>query len=54
MQENWVPSLVWEDPLEKGVATPSNILAWRIPMDRGFWQLYKVHGVSKSWRGLSN
>ena len=31
MQENWVPSLVWEDPLEKGVATRSSILAWRIP-----------------------
>ena len=31
MQETWVPSLVWEDPLEKGKATHSNILAWRIP-----------------------
>ena len=28
------------------MATPSNILAWRIPMDRGAWQAI-VHGVSK-------
>ena len=27
----WVRSLGWEDPLEKGMATPSSILAWRIP-----------------------
>ena len=31
MQETWVGSLGWEDPLEKGKATHSNILAWRIP-----------------------
>ena len=31
LRETWVPSLVWEDPLEKGKATHSNILAWRIP-----------------------
>ena len=31
MQENWVPSLSWEDPLEKGMATHSSISAWRIP-----------------------
>ena len=30
MQETWVQSLAQEDPLEKGVATHSNILAWRI------------------------
>ena len=29
MRENWVQSLGWKDPLEKGKATPSNILAWR-------------------------
>ena len=29
--ETWVPSLGWEDPLEKGMATDSGILAWRIP-----------------------
>ena len=31
MQETWVLSLGWEVPLEKGKATHSNILAWRIP-----------------------
>ena len=31
MQETWVQSLGWEDPLEKGKATHSRILAWRIP-----------------------
>ena len=31
MQETWVQSLVWEDPLEKEMATHSNILAWKIP-----------------------
>ena len=37
MQETWVQSLGWEDPLEKGMATLSSILAWRIFMDRGAW-----------------
>ena len=37
MQETWVLSLGWEDPLEEGMATHSSILAWRIPMDRGAW-----------------
>ena len=27
----WVQSLGWEDPLEKGMATNSSLLAWRIP-----------------------
>ena len=31
MRETWVRSLGWEDPLEKGTATHSSILAWRIP-----------------------
>ena len=31
MQETWVRSLDWEDALEKGVATHSSILAWKIP-----------------------
>ena len=30
-QETRVQSLLWEDPLEKGTATHSSILAWRIP-----------------------
>ena len=31
MRETWVRSLSWEDPLEKGKATHSSVLAWRIP-----------------------
>ena len=31
VQETWVPPLGWEDPLEKGMATHSSILAWKIP-----------------------
>jgi len=31
MQETWVRSLGWEDPGEKGKATQSSVLAWRIP-----------------------
>ena len=35
MRETWVWSLGWEDALEKGAATHSNILAWRIPWIEG-------------------
>ena len=31
MWETWVQPLGWEDPLEKGMATHSSILAWRVP-----------------------
>ena len=31
MQETWVQSLDWEDPLEKGMVTHSSILDWEIP-----------------------
>ena len=37
MQEVWVQSLGREDPLEKGMATHSSILAWRIPPDSSPW-----------------
>ena len=47
MQETWVQSLSWEDPLEKGKATYASILAWRIPKDRCTWQA-TVRGVAKS------
>ena len=47
MQETWVQSLGWEDTLERGMATHSSILAWRIPMDRGAWQV-TVHEVAES------
>jgi len=45
--ETWVISLGWEDPLEEGVETHSNILAWRIPIDRGIWPA-TVLGVASS------
>ena len=47
MQETWVRSLGWEDPLEKEMAIHSNILAWRVPMDRGAWKAI-VHVIAKS------
>ena len=48
--ETWLQSLGWEDPLEEDMATHFNILAWRIPKDRGAWWA-TVHGVTKSPRG---
>ena len=53
MWETWVRSLGWEDPLEESMATHSNILAWRIPMDRGAWWA-TVQGVSKNQTVLSD
>ena len=47
MQETWVQSLCWEDPLEAGMATPSSILACRIPMDSEAWPA-TVQRVAKS------
>ena len=41
VQETWVQSLGWEDLLEKGKATHSSILVWRIP-----WTI--IHGVAKN------
>ena len=45
-QETWVRSLGWDDPLEEEMKTHSSNLAWRIPMDRGAWQV-TVHGATK-------
>ena len=53
VQETWVLSLGWEDPSEEGIETHSNILAWRIPMDRGAWWA-TVHGLAKRQTWLSN
>ena len=52
MQETCVPSLSWEDPLEKGMATHSSILAWRIPWTEEPGGLHTVHEVAKSWTQL--
>ena len=43
MQETWVRSLGWEDPLAKGKATHSSILPWRIP-----WIIYSPWGRKES------
>ena len=53
IQETWVRSLGWEDPLEEGMGTHSSILIWRIPMGREAWQA-TVHGVAKSRIRLSD
>ena len=54
VQETWVPSLGQDDPLEKGVATHSSILAWRAQWTEEFGGL--AHRVTKSqtqWKRLS-
>ena len=43
MRETWVCSLGWDDPLEKGTATHSSILAWRMP-----WTIYSPWGRKES------
>ena len=47
MWETWVQSLGWEDPLEKGTATHSSVLAWRIPWTEEPGRL-PVQGVTES------
>ena len=44
VQETWVRSLGQEDPLEEGMATPSSILAWRIPQTEEPGRLYSPWG----------
>ena len=46
MWETWARSLSWEDSLEEGMATHSNILAWRIPWTEEPGGV-TVHGVTK-------
>ena len=48
--ETRVRSLVWEDPLEKGKATHSRILAWRIPWTVQSMGLHRVgHTFTQTW-----
>ena len=54
MQETWVWSLCWKDPLVKDMATYSSILAWRIPWRESPYWWATVHGVAKSQTRLSN
>ena len=46
MPDTWFRFLGWEDPLEKGIATRSSILDWRIPWTGVCWAI--VHGVAES------
>ena len=46
MQETWVQSLGWEDPLEKEMAAHSSILAWRIPWTEKPGRL-SIHRVTR-------
>ena len=50
MQETWVQSLGWEDPLQKEMATHSSILAWRIPemAEPGGLPFMGSHGVGQT------
>ena len=48
MQETRVQSLGREDPLENGMATPSSILAWRIPWTEGPGGLQSMEGHKES------
>ena len=52
MQEIWIQSLNWEGPPEKGMATHSSMLAWRIPYRGAWWAI--VHRVAKSQTQLSD
>ena len=51
MWETWVRSLGWDDPLEKGMATHSGILAWRIPwtQEPGQLQFMRSQRVGHDW-----
>ena len=53
MHETLVPFLGQEDPLEKGMAAHSSILAWRIPMDQGAWRA-TVQGIAENRTQLSD
>ena len=48
MQKTWVHPVGWEDPLEKGMATHSTVLAWRIP----WTEEPGGHRVAKHWTQL--
>ena len=57
MRETWVQSLGWEDPLEKGMAAHSSILAWRIHGLYSLYRLYRLYRLSQrdltEWLSLS-
>ena len=57
MQETWVRSLAWEDPLETGISTHSSILAWKIPWTEEpgrLWFHGEDTGYPLQYSGLEN
>ena len=56
MRETWVQSLGWEDPLEKGMATHSSILTWRIPWteELGWLQSMGSYDLAKGRTQMSD
>ena len=50
MQDTWVSSLGWEDPLEEEMATYSSILAWKIPWTE---EPGMLHGVARIRHNLA-
>ena len=52
MWETWIRSLGWEDPLEKGMASHSSILAWRIPWTEELGELQSM-GSQKSRKDMT-
>ena len=53
VQEIWIQSLGWENPMEEGMAIHSRILAWRIPPDGEAWKV-TVYAAAKSRTRLSD
>ena len=51
MQETWVQPLGWEDSLEKGMATHTSILAWRIPRTEETSRIQSMGSQSWTWPG---
>ena len=54
MWETQVQSLGWEDPLEKGMATQSSILAWEIPWTEESGKLQSIERVAESLTRMSD
>ena len=54
MQDTWVRSLDWKNPLEKEMAVRSSILAWRTPWTEEPGRLHTVQGSGKSWTQLND
>ena len=56
LQETWVQSLDWEDPLQEGMETHSSILVWKIPWTKepGGLQSIGSQRVGHNWSDLAS